>query len=139
MVATGRVVKFDEVRGYGFIAPDGGGGDVFLHVNDLLVDKSLIGPGVHVRFDLEDGDRGRKASAVALVEHAAATTARSHAAADPRSGQDEVTCEVLSVQEFSDEVTEALLAGSPSLTGEQILAVRRQLVRLAMAHRWVDA
>ena len=29
IMLTGKVIRFDEVRGYGFIAPDGGGEDVF--------------------------------------------------------------------------------------------------------------
>jgi CspA family cold shock protein len=64
---TGKVVRFDEVRGYGFIAPDGGGEDVFVHANVLGDDKYVIGPGLRVEFEATDGDRGPKAYAVHLL------------------------------------------------------------------------
>ncbi|MEU9047971.1 MULTISPECIES: cold shock domain-containing protein [unclassified Kitasatospora] len=148
-MAMGKVVRFDEVRGYGFVSPDGGGSDVFLHVNDLLVDKSLISPGVLVSFDLEDGDRGLKASAVSLASGRLSSSPRTdsrpssvvpHApATDARIDLDDGTCEVLSVKDFTDEVTEALLVSAPALTGEQILDVRKRLVRIAVDHGWVES
>ncbi|MFJ3219865.1 cold-shock protein [Kitasatospora sp. NPDC086801] len=146
-MALGKVVRFDEVRGYGFVSPDSGGSDVFLHVNDLLVDKSSIGPGVLVSFDLEDGDRGLKASAVSLAGDQEPYSPRAdsrpavvpHAPApDARNDLDDGTCEVLSVKDFSDEVTEALLASCPGLTGSQILDIRRRLMRIATGHGWVE-
>ncbi len=64
---TGKVVRFDEVRGYGFIAPDGGGEDVFVHANVLGDDKYVFGPGLRVEFEATDSDRGPKAYAVHLL------------------------------------------------------------------------
>jgi cold shock CspA family protein len=64
---TGKVIRFDEVRGYGFIAPDGGGEDVFVHANVLGDDKYVFGPGLRVEFEVTDGDRGPKAYAVQLL------------------------------------------------------------------------
>ncbi|MEI7031810.1 cold shock domain-containing protein [Streptomyces pratensis] len=142
-MATGKVIRFDEVRGYGFVSPDGGGSDVFLHVNDLLIDKSLISPGVVVSFALEDGDRGLKASAVSLASDPLLSASRTGPRAAPAPSApadlDDPTCEVLSVKDFTDEVTETLLVSKPALTGEQILNVRERLVRAAVSHGWVEA
>lgn len=64
---TGKVIRFDEVRGYGFIAPDGGGEDVFVHANVLGDDKYVFGPGLRVGFEVTDGERGPKAYSVHLL------------------------------------------------------------------------
>ncbi|WP_049572601.1 cold-shock protein [Streptomyces sp. SBT349] len=135
-MVTGKVVRFDELRGYGFVAPDTGGEDVFIHVNDLEFDKRLLGPGMLVRFDVEEGDRGLKASNVRLQEGG------DRQAGPPRgssgSPQDEL-CDVLSVREFVEEITEALLHAAPSATSEQILAIRQRLIQVAHSHGWVDS
>jgi CspA family cold shock protein len=70
-MTVGKVVKFDQVRGFGFIAPAGGGEDVFLHVNDLLMLESEVRPGITVEFDVDEGDRGLKGSNIRLAEGAA--------------------------------------------------------------------
>ncbi|GAA2303889.1 cold shock domain-containing protein [Streptomyces kunmingensis] len=133
-MVAGRVVRFDGARGYGFIAPDDGGEDVFLHVNDLLIPESYLRTGLKVAFDIEEGERGPKASSVQLAEGTAPPTP-GRIAADG----DDVMCDVLRVDEFTNEVTELLLRAAPSLTGEQILAVRRELVQSGRKHGWVDS
>ncbi|GLY27958.1 hypothetical protein Kisp02_13230 [Kineosporia sp. NBRC 101731] len=67
-MATGKILRFDEIRGYGFIAPDSGGEDVFLHANALLAEKHQYQPGVPVEFDVIEGERGLKATAVRVVK-----------------------------------------------------------------------
>lgn len=135
-MAVGRVLKFDEARGYGFVGQEDGGEDVFIHVNDLDFDKSLLATGARVEFEIEESGRGLKASAVQLLEQAPEyePPARTGATRSPDDG----LCDVLTAKEFTEEVTELLLASAPGLTGEQILRVRQHLVRMAHAHGWVD-
>lgn len=81
---TGKVIRFDDVRGYGFIAPDGGGEDIFVHANVLGDDKYVFGPGLRVEFEVTDGDRGPKAYAVHLLpDRAPAAAAALVASAAP--------------------------------------------------------
>lgn len=134
VVAVGSVVRFDEVRGYGFIAPDDGGEDVFVHANDLLADKSLFKAGAKVEFEISQGERGLKASAVRLI-NSRLSLARQEIPRD----DDDVLCDVLSVSEFTQEVTELLIRGVPSLTGEQIVQLRRHLLELARNRGWIDS
>jgi cold shock CspA family protein len=137
-MVTGKVVRFDELKGYGFVAPDAGGEDVFIHVNDLEFDKRLLGPGMQVTFDVEEGDRGLKASHVQLQEGGErryAGPARSSSGDSPH----EDLCDVLSTKEFIEEITEALLQAAPAATSEQILQIRQRLVQIAHAHGWVDS
>lgn len=66
-MATGRVLQFDHDRGYGFIAADDGGDDVFLHTSVLDDDIYEPRPGMRLQFKIMAGDRGRKAFAVHLL------------------------------------------------------------------------
>ncbi|MDT3399776.1 cold shock domain-containing protein [Streptomyces sp. B1866] len=153
-MATGKVVRFDEFRGYGFIAPDNGSEDVFVHANDLLDDKYLFRPGLRVSFEVEDGERGLKASEVRLVgpggsagpgpagPGGTAPVRQAAVAASGTPGEEDAedgVCDLLSASEFQHELTEALLLVTPALTGEQILQTRRRIIKLAQTHRWVES
>jgi cold shock protein len=65
---TGRVLQFDHARGYGFVAADDGGEDVFLHSSVFDGDPDELVPGTKVEFKVMAGDRGRKAFAAHLIE-----------------------------------------------------------------------
>ncbi|MGV9935208.1 cold-shock protein [Streptomyces olivaceoviridis] len=151
VMVAGRVVRFDSVRGYGFLAPEHGGEDVFLHVNDLRFPEHHLRPGLTGEFAAEQGERGLKASDVRLtgtggdrVAHVPALALVPAAAEDASAvpwaaaGEpDEQVCDLLGTAEYRHEVTETLLAAVPSLTGEQIRQVRAALVELGQSHGWV--
>lgn len=59
MSKTGTVKKFFEDKGFGFIVPDDGGDDVFIHVKDLVNAEGLE-QGDQVTFDTEYDDRKGK-------------------------------------------------------------------------------
>jgi CspA family cold shock protein len=67
-LATGKVLQFDHVRGYGFVAAEDGGEDIFLHASVFDEDPELLRPGMRVEFDVMNGDRGRKAFAAHLIQ-----------------------------------------------------------------------
>lgn len=136
VVATGKVVSFDDIRGYGFVAPAGGGEDVFVHVNDLDFDKGLIGIGAVVEFDVEEGDRGLKASHVRMTLPGAPKPASS---APVSMVDDDVVCDVLTMKEYLGEITEALLTAAPTLTAEQIVHIRLKMAQVARGHAWIEA
>lgn len=47
-------------------------------------------------------------------------------------------CDLLSAEEFLHEVTETLLSSEPSLTGDQILRIRRGLLQFGKGHGWTE-
>lgn len=66
---TGSVVRFDRRRGYGFVQPDDGGEDVFVHQNNIIMDGfRFLQVGERVSYELEVGEKGMKAVSVTLTE-----------------------------------------------------------------------
>ena len=138
-MATGRVLQFDQGRGYGFVAADDGGEDVFLHASVFDGDPSGLVPGMKVEFQVMAGDRGRKAFAVRLADDDSALARQPSPSTQARPPpEDEQMCDVLSRAEFSQEITEILLHTVPALTGQQILEVRQGVLEFARKRGWVD-
>lgn len=163
-MVTGRILQFDHARGYGFVAADDGGEDVFLHASVFDGDPDELAPGIKMEFKVMAGDRGRKAFAahraddepdnapvpaprpVAPPPPVLAPRPVPHEPAVPsltrepprQAPDDEPMCDVLSADEFGQELTELLLSTVPSMTGQQILEVRKSVLESAKKHGWVD-
>ena len=62
---TGTVKWFSDDKGFGFITPDDGSKDVFVHHSEIAGEgfKSLT-EGAKVTYDAEQGDKGPKAANV---------------------------------------------------------------------------
>lgn len=65
--ADGTVSWYDDTKGFGFVAPDSGGEDIFVHVSALGRGLTELSEGARVTFDVVDGDKGPNARNVQLV------------------------------------------------------------------------
>jgi CspA family cold shock protein len=62
-MTTGTVKFFNETKGYGFIAPDGGGNDAFVHIS--AVEQSgmrTLRENQRVSYELQEDRRGKMAA-----------------------------------------------------------------------------
>ena len=68
MSQTGTVKFFNSTKGFGFITPDGGGKDAFVHISAVeRAGMSSLADGQKVSYDLESSRDGRE-SAVNLQQ-----------------------------------------------------------------------
>lgn len=64
-MASGTVAKFFDNKGYGFITPDDGGKDLFVHFKDVKMDGFVsLSPGQRVEFEVTHEAKGPKATNV---------------------------------------------------------------------------
>ena len=63
-MSNGTVKFFNNAKGFGFITPDDGGKDVFVHQNELTDE---ITEGDKVSYDVEESPKGLNATNVTVV------------------------------------------------------------------------
>lgn len=65
MALRGTVKWFNDQKGFGFIKPDDGGKDLFVHHTGILADGfRTLGEGDAVEYTVEDGKKGPQATKV---------------------------------------------------------------------------
>jgi len=68
-MATGTVKWFNADKGFGFIAPDDGGEDLFAHFSAIVAKgfKTLL-ENQRVKFDVVTGPKGKQAANIEPIE-----------------------------------------------------------------------
>ena len=65
---TGTVKWFNDAKGFGFIEPEGGGGDVFAHFSAVQMEGfRTLKQGSRVAFDVVQGPKGDQAQNIRLL------------------------------------------------------------------------
>jgi CspA family cold shock protein len=68
IMATGTVKWFNDDKGFGFITPDEGGKDLFVHHSGIQSDGfRTLAEGARVSYEAESGDKGPKAVNVQAI------------------------------------------------------------------------
>ena len=74
-MATGIVKWFNDAKGFGFIEPDQGGGDVFAHFSAIQMDGfRTLKQGSRVHYELVAGPKGMLAQNIQQIDGNAADT-----------------------------------------------------------------
>jgi cold shock protein len=75
-MAIGRVKWFNDAKGFGFIEPEGGGGDVFAHFSAIQMEGfRTLKQGSRVTYELVQGPKGDQAQNIQSMSEATAGAA----------------------------------------------------------------
>jgi len=67
-MATGTVKRFNRIKGYGFIMPDEGNNEVFVHFSEVqIAGYKELKEGQRISYVLAKGDRGEYATKVEVL------------------------------------------------------------------------
>lgn len=58
---TGTVKFFNDQKGFGFITPDDGGKDVFIHCSNIREPETTLSDGAQVEYEVGEGRKGPEA------------------------------------------------------------------------------
>ncbi len=65
---TGTVKRFNKIKGYGFVTPDNGGNEVFVHFSQVQMSGyKELKEGQRISYKLEMGERGEFATNVVII------------------------------------------------------------------------
>lgn len=68
MAQQGTVKFFNADKGYGFIKPEGGGADIFVHITALQsAGMATLKEGQRISYDIEPDKKGKGPKAINLV------------------------------------------------------------------------
>jgi cold shock protein len=82
-MAFGRVKWFNDAKGFGFIEPEGGGGDVFAHFSAIQMEGfRTLKQGSRVTYELVQGPKGDQAQNIQAVSDEAVVSSSAAAAAN---------------------------------------------------------
>lgn len=66
---TGTVKRFNKIKGYGFITPDSGDSEVFVHFSEVQSEGyKELKEGQRIRYTLAQGDKGEFAKQVTVID-----------------------------------------------------------------------
>lgn len=68
-MATGKVKWFDSKKGYGFILPENGKEDIFVHFSSIKSNEEFktLKEGMAVEFEITEGKKGKQAINVVVL------------------------------------------------------------------------
>lgn len=133
-MATGRIANYDPGSGCGYIEPDDGGPQVFIHADDFT-DLPSADRGTPVRFSFIQGRSCPKAYNVTILSYGDEQS--------DRGGGEDIFKTLLDLQPLAssayvEEIKTVLRAKVPGITAAQTTEVCRRLTNLATRRGWLS-